>query len=53
VSVEEKLKLADVLFVGSLGLESMLTSGATVSTVQVRVAVLLLPAASMAFTWKV
>ena len=53
VSLEEKVKLAEVLLTAPDGPESMLTLGATVSTVQVRVAVLLLPAASIALTWKV
>jgi hypothetical protein len=55
VSVEVKAKLALVAVVGSVGFDVMLVSGALVSIVQVRLAGLasVLPAASLARTWKV
>jgi hypothetical protein len=54
-SVEVKLKLALVAFVGFAGFDVIIVSGAVVSTVQVKLAGLasVLPAASVAATWKV
>jgi hypothetical protein len=50
--VNEKLAFAE--FVGFVGDEAIVTAGATVSIVQVKLAAALaLPAASVAFTWKV
>ena len=51
----EKSKLAPWLFVGLVGALSICVSGATVSTVQVKLAgeASVLPAASVARTWKV
>ena len=50
-----KLKLALVTFVGFAGLALIVVSGATVSTVHAEAAGLasVLPAGSVAFTWKV
>ncbi len=54
VSGEVKVRCASGLLVGSEGPEVMVTVGAVVSTVQVRVAgVLVLPAGSVAVTVKV
>ena len=55
VSVAVKLKLALVLLVADGGAAVMLVSGATVSTVQEKLAGVgsVLPAASVARTWKV
>jgi hypothetical protein len=54
-SVEVKLKLAEVAFVGLAGVAVMDVSGAAVSIVQVKLAGVasVLPAGSVARTWKV